>query len=393
MTVIHIDDKRNLKRDGSRRVSGNERPMANPKILVTGATGKTGGAVVAGLLDKGFPVRAIVHARDQRSEALDRQGVETRVADMFDPDQLMDAMRGTQRAYYLPIFHPYVIQSAVAFATVAREAKLEAIVQMGQWLSHRAHPAIMTRQTWLMDRLFADLPGVAHTIINPGMFADNFLRVIDFAALLGLFPVVTGDGKAAPVSNEDIARAAVAVLMAPERHAGMSYRPTGPTLLSGRDMAAITARVVGHRVIPVHLPFWMFNKVAQQQSVDPLLISGFRHYVEEMKRGAFEFEGGVNDVIRELTGTPAESFETTARRYAAMPFARQTFGNRLKAIVNFNLTPFYPGYDLNKWDRQKGFPVPPNPSLSIDDERWRAEHSLQDARQPLVGRPEQLQLA
>ncbi len=27
------------------------------------------------------------------------------------------------------------------------------------------------------------------------MFADNFLRVIDFAALLGLFPVLTGDGQ------------------------------------------------------------------------------------------------------------------------------------------------------------------------------------------------------
>ena len=58
---------------------------------------------------------------------------------------------------------------------------------MGQWLSHRAHPSIMTRQTWLVDQMFAQLPNIAHTIINPGMFADNFLRVIDLAALLGVF--------------------------------------------------------------------------------------------------------------------------------------------------------------------------------------------------------------
>lgn len=80
------------------------------------------------------------------------------------------------------------------------------------------------------------------------------------------------------------------------------------------------------------------------------------------------------DVVRELTGAPAQSFETTARRYAAMPFAKPTFGNKLKAFLNFNLSPFYFGYDLEKWDREMRFPVPPVPSLSIDDPRWRNEH-------------------
>jgi hypothetical protein len=28
---------------------------------------------------------------------------------------------------------------------------------MSQWTSHRNHPALMTRQTWLMDRMFAEL--------------------------------------------------------------------------------------------------------------------------------------------------------------------------------------------------------------------------------------------
>lgn len=355
--------------------------MAQPKILITGATGKTGGAVVDQLLGKGFPLRAVVRGKDARSAALEQKGVEVVVADMFDPDQILDAIRGTQRAYYLPMFHTHMILASAMFAVAAREAKLEAIVQMGQWLSHRAHPAIMTRQTWVTDRLFADLRGVSHTIINPGMFADNFLRTMDFAALLGIFPVLTGTGRAAPVSNEDMAKVVAAVLMAPERHSGMSYRPTGPQLLSGKDMAQIVSRVVNHPVVPVNLPFWMFRKVAQQQAIDPLQISGFRYYVEEMRRGTFELDGGVTNVVAELTGAPAETFETTARRYAAMPFARPTLGNRLKAFINFNLTPFYPGIDLDRWDRQKGFPMPPNASLSIDDERWRAEHALQSAGQ------------
>jgi len=356
--------------------------MTKPLVVVTGATGKTGGAVVDQLLARDVPVRAVVRTRDARSAALDRRGVETVVADMFDPDQMTSALSGAQRAYFLPAFHPYMIQAAVTFAVAARTARLEAIVQMGQWLSHPAHPAIMTRQTWLMDRLFAELRGISHTIINPGMFADNFLRTMDFAALLGVFPVLTGAGRAAPVSNEDMARVVAAVLMAPERHAGMTYRPTGPALLSGHDMAKVVARMVQHPVLPVNLPFWMFRKVAQQQKIDPLQISGFRFYVEEMKRGAFEFEGGVNAVVQDLTGAPAESFEVTAARYAAMPFARQTLVNRLKAFAKFNMTPFYPGYDLDTWDRQAGFPTPANPTLSIDNERWRADHSRLTASQP-----------
>lgn len=39
------------------------------------------------------------------------------------------------RAYYLPFYHPYMIQSAAAFTVAAREAKLEAVVSMGQWLA------------------------------------------------------------------------------------------------------------------------------------------------------------------------------------------------------------------------------------------------------------------
>jgi NADPH:quinone reductase-like Zn-dependent oxidoreductase len=50
--------------------------MIKPKILVTGATGKTGGAVVTELLAKGWPVRAAVRVRDARSDRLQRRGAE-----------------------------------------------------------------------------------------------------------------------------------------------------------------------------------------------------------------------------------------------------------------------------------------------------------------------------
>lgn len=345
-----------------------------PTILVTGATGKTGAAVVEQLRAKDWPVRAMVHCQDARSDRLQRLGAEVVVADMHDPDQVADALRGVQRAYYLPLFQPHMLQAAAAFAAAARASKLEAIVQLSLWLSHRSHPSILTRETWLVDQLFAMIPGVAHVIVNPGMFADNFLRVIDFASLLGFYPVFTGDSRSAPVATEDIARLATALLVAPERHAGMRYRPTGPALLSGRDMAAAVQRAVGHAVLPLELPFWMFRKAARMGGASVHEVYNYREYLRDHRNGAFALGGGVNDVVAQITGQPAEDFETTARRYAAMPFAQQTAANRLMAVARFGVLPLVPGHNLDRYARQMRFPRPPRPSLASEDPRWLEEH-------------------
>ena len=165
----------------------------------------------------------------------------------------------------------------------------------------------------------------------------------------------------------------------PARHAGHSYRPTGPALLSGTDMAAIIARVVGHPVLPIHLPLWMFRKVARMQKVDPYQIAVLLQYIEDNKQGAFSFQGGVTPVMQQLTGRPAESFEITARRYAALPFARQTFANRLKAFVKFNITPFYPSYNIGAYERSLELPIPTNPLYCMQDTRWTKSRAAQMA--------------
>lgn len=354
--------------------------MAAPLILVTGATGSVGQPLVGELLARGVAVRALVHRADARSAALAAKGAEIVTADLFDADQLADAMKGAARTFYLPPMRPHMMQASVAFALAAQAARVEHIVSMSQWTSHRAHPANMTRQTWLGDGLFDLVPGAGHTVFNPGMFAHNFLRTIDFAALLGIYPVLSGKGRAAPVSNEDMART-LAVILAegPDRHAGQRYRPTGPELLDGREMAAVIARVVGHGVLPFDMPFWLFAKAARLQGVDAYEIASLSHYMEDMRAGTFAFAGGVTDVVQALTGTPAESFETTARRYAALPFARQTLANRLRSFVNFNRVSFQPGVNVRKLERRLAVPDLARPSLAIADPVWRQTHAAQMA--------------
>lgn len=354
--------------------------MAAPLILVTGAAGGVGSALVAELRARGLPVRALVRRRDARAARLAALGAEVAVADLHDPDQLADAMKGVHRAFYLPPIRPHMIQGSVAFALAAKGAGIEHIVSMSQWTAHRAHPANMTRQTWLNDGLFDLVPGAGHTVFNPGMFAHNFLRTIDFAALLGIFPVLSGTGRAAPVSNEDMARTAAVILAeGPDIHAGERYRPTGPALLDGREMAATVGTVLGHKLRAVDLPIWMLAKVARQQGIDLYEITSLRHYMDDMRAGTFAFEGGVTDVVERLTGTAAESFAVTAQRYAALPFAQPTFANRLAALLRFLRTPFVPGTDFAQWDRRMALPVAPNPTLSIADPLWRQSHAAQMA--------------
>jgi uncharacterized protein YbjT (DUF2867 family) len=359
--------------------------MKQPKILVTGATGRTGRAVVDELLAKGIPLRAVVRSEDARSAALERKGAETVVADMFDPDSLLAAMRGTQRAYYLPFYDPYMIQSATAFAVAAREAKLEAVVSLGQWLASPTHPSLSTRQSWLMDQVFSMIPGVVHVRVNPGYFADNYLRLTGYAAHLGVFPDITGDSEDAPPSNEDIARVVVAALLSPDKHAGKQYRPTGPALLSATDMAEILSRVLGRKVRRIDLPWWMFLKAAPRQNAGAFLVSGLRYYVEDHKQGAFALGAPTNDVL-EVTGRPAEDFETTTRRYAAQPEAQRNFRNWLHTFVDFMRTPLSTGYNLEQLDRELRFPMPPAPSLAMANERWKTEHGAQFTERPATER-------
>src|SRR6516225_9841633 len=135
--------------------------MIKPRIIVTGATGKTGSVVVRELLKAGYAVRALVHREDARSTRLQAYGAELAIADMSDVERIADALNDVQRAYFCPPFDPYMIQGAVAFTVAAKEARLEHIVGMTQWLASPSHPSLMTRQHWLVDRLFSMMPGVA----------------------------------------------------------------------------------------------------------------------------------------------------------------------------------------------------------------------------------------
>ena len=346
---------------------------------MTGATGKTGSVVVAELLKAGYPVRALVHREDGRSGRLKAQGAEIAVADISDVERVSDALKDVQRAYFCPSYDPYMIQGAVAFAVAAKQARLEHIVGLTQWLASPSHPSLTTRQSWLVDRLFSMTPGVAHTIVNPGFFADAYLATIGLAAHLGVFPWMYGYSRNAPPSNEDIARVAAAALMDPARHGEKTYRPTGPKLLGAQDMAKAIGQAVGRSVKVVPTPTWLFMKTARMGGLPIDLMSNLRYYIDDHKRGAFELGAPTTHVL-DLTGRPAEDFETIARRYAAQHHNRRTLGNWLRQFAQFLMAPLSPSFHLERYDRELRRPFPSEPQFAPDSKLWRREHASNDPR-------------
>lgn len=349
--------------------------MQHPRILVTGATGKIGRQVVNHLLEAGWPVRALVRQRDARSLALQKRGAEIAVADLNDPEPLTLAMKDIQRAFFLPPYSPYIVNMAAVFADAARSVSLESVVTLSQWLAAPSHPSFATRQHWLADRLLSSLPGIGHTVVNPGFFADNYLRTLPLAAHLGVLPWLFGEGRNAPPSTEDMARVATHALMQPQRHAGRTYRPTGPQLLSGDDIVQILAKVLGRRVKKMPTPFWMFAKAARQDgaSIDELV--HLRDYIQDYRGGAFELGAPTQDVL-EVTGRPAEDFETIARRYAAAPECQPTMANRLRQVKEFMVLPLRSGYDLKGYARTLNMPQPHDAKYAVQSDTWLREHGL-----------------
>jgi uncharacterized protein YbjT (DUF2867 family) len=355
--------------------------MSTPTILVTGATGKIGSAVTEQLLKHGeVKVRALVRRKDGRSERLQKLGAELVLADMFDPQQVETAVRGVQRIAYVPPWHPHVLNSGVLFATAAQRGGVEAIVGVTQWLASPTHPAISTRQMWLLDRLFDRIPGVAHVTVNPGFFAADYLLPLPLATLFGIFPWPAGGGRNAPASNEDIARVMVGGLLDPERHAGHTYHPTGPEMLSGGDMARIIGEVVDRPVRHVDIsgPQMMraLRADGRRFGMDDFLQAQFRWFLEETRLGTWEV-GGVTTHVRDVAGVEPESFESIVRRtLSRRPDAQRTLGNYLRELWSALRTVVTPGIDVERFERQQQHPCPPAPELSGESGRWAEEHGV-----------------
>jgi len=360
-----------------------------PKILVTSAAGKTGLPVAFQLREKGYPVRAFVRRRDARSEKLERAGAEIFVGNQYAITDMRKAMAGVNRAYQCAPTAPNGLHFNAVFTVAAHEAKLEHVVSLGQWLSAVDHPSLFTREVYLSDRLIRMSPDMTVTSVDPGWFADNYLMVLDAVAHLGMFTMPLGDGdvkKNAPPSNEDIASVVAAALCDPATHAGKTYRPTGPDLMTPNEIAAAMGRALGRRVKYIDISERMMTKALRALppvNYSQAAVSQLAIYAGEYRRGSFAVNAPTQDV--ELVGGRApETFESIVRRSAAVrPGLHRSFGRRIGAMAGFMKILLTPALDPEKIQADRDYVRLSTPRFSQDTAEWREDHDPQSAVSPL----------
>jgi NAD(P)H dehydrogenase (quinone) len=308
-------------------------PMPDIRFLITGATGATGGAAAAQLLDKGAHVRAFVHREDERSEALRRRGAEVVAGDLLDLDAVREALKGVNRAYFVYPIRPGLVQATAQFAEAALEAGVEAIVNMSQISARRDAKSHAARDHWLAEQVF-DWSGLRVAHIRPTYFAEWLLYLAPMIRRGVMYAPFT-TGRHAPIAAEDQARVIVGILERPKPHRGKVYPLYGPVELTHDEIAEAVGRTLGREIAYQSMPIeqWAgavagasagrpprndagsFYSEADRITGKPgseFLVQHLREVAIDHTNGVF---AGTNDLVERIGGVPPLTVEAFVAKH------------------------------------------------------------------------------
>ena len=286
--------------------------VSKPRILVTGATGKTGLPTAKMLLEKGYPVCAMAHRRDDRSERLRSLGAEVVVGDFAKLESIRAAMSGVNRVYFCyPPQGERLLEAATNVAISGRDEGIDALVNMSQVTAREPAKSPLAFQHWQSEHVF-DWAGVGAVHINPGFFAEDlYLFTGESIAREGKMYLPFGEGRHAPVAAEDIARVVVGLLEDPIPHVGQRYFITGPKNMKIDEMAAVISRELGKPVEYVDLPIDRWHAILTERSGFPDFLAAHRVAVSQDHQDGSG--SGGTDVVKQIGGQSPQSLEHFVR--------------------------------------------------------------------------------
>jgi len=271
-------------------------------ILVTGATGNAGGAVVRALANSGERVRAVVRDADR---ALLPKGVEAVVGDLNEPATLAPHLDQVTAAFLLSGY-------AGLEETLAnmRRAGVERVVL----LSSSAAPAgdetnAVARYHILSERAVRQ-SGLAWTFLQPNTFMTNTFQWLPQLRRGDVIRAPFPDVRVATIDPDDIG-AVAAVALTSDAGDGRAYRLSGPQSLSPADRVATLAEVLGREL--------RFEGQTNQEARAEMSAAMPAEYVDAFFRffvdGDLD-ESAVRPAVEEVTGRAPRSFEEWARDHA-----------------------------------------------------------------------------
>lgn len=210
------------------------------RVLVTGASGHVGRAVLDAATRLGLPVTAAL-----RGPAAAPAGVPSVAFDFMDARTWPRALAGHDRVFLL---RPPAIADMRATLLPFVDAAIAHGVAHVVFLSVAgAGRNRLVPHRRVEDHLRAR--GVGHTLLRPGFFAQNLESAYrDDIVGDGRLYVPAGHAPVNWVDVRDVGEAAVRILMAPAPHRGAAYTLTGPGAVAWEEVARLLSAASGRRV-------------------------------------------------------------------------------------------------------------------------------------------------
>ncbi|MGW1992122.1 NAD(P)H-binding protein [Embleya sp. NPDC001921] len=273
-------------------------------ILITGARGRVGRAIIDRLHSAGHTLRA---ASANPAELSVPAGVEVAELVLDRPETFEAALRGVRQVFLYP--EPAGIDALIK---AARAAGVEHVVLLSSSsvLNPDAENDPLASHSLRVERALAD-SDLGCTFLRPDAFASNALGWAYFIGRAMPIQLAYPDARIAPIHPEDIADIAVEALTG-DSLTGRRVTLTGSESLSFREQLAVLAGTIG-RAIPVE----RITRAEAEQQMGHHMPAPMVSSLLDLWEAADHGPAAIADTTESLLGRPARTFEQWARENAA----------------------------------------------------------------------------
>lgn len=268
--------------------------MSSPDqiILVCGATGKQGGALLEHLLKTRWRVRALTRNPAGRVAAeLAQRGVEIVRGDMEDLESLKSAMRGVYGVYSVQDFWTVgarrEVQQGKNTADAARAAGVAHFVYSSVGGAERNSGITHWETKWEVENYIRKL-GLPATFLRPAAFMENYyIDAVEIGILKGRFAdPIRGDKPYQTIAVDNIGAFGALAFARPKDFIGLELEIAGSEL-TNVQAAQVFSRVLGREVKFRKLPLPLVRLVLGQEFYQMFRWfndSGFKADIAGLKR-------------------------------------------------------------------------------------------------------------
>jgi len=277
------------------------------RILVTGATGKVGSALLDNLGNADVELRALIR-NGSKARSLGLRNVEVVSGDFLESQTLRPAIEGVDAIFLLTPIHPHQVQQAANVIDVASESGNDPhVVRLSvHQASHEAPTRISRQHAEIEERLISS--GLPYTLLRPQSFMQNTLLSAPTVACQGRIFQPMKDGRLGMIDARDIGEVAAKVLTE-DGHEGKTYTLTGPAAISFYDVAEALSEVLDKEVAYVPIPPEKAKEAMLDRGIPEWMADALNEYARAHSEG---YSNWTTEDVERLLGRPATSYKEFA---------------------------------------------------------------------------------